>query len=148
MKYDTYQLLQASADLRIFNFTSIGPNGNVIKQLAFQETITPGIYNLCLSDISETGDSDDGKVTNNNDRDLVLATVARIVAIYLERNPNHWILIEGSTLSRTRLYRMAIGINFEELSARFGIYTEQNGKLIPFKKNMPAENFIIRLKNT
>ncbi|WP_436485372.1 DUF6934 family protein [Chitinophaga sp. ARDCPP14] len=148
MKYDTYQLLQASADLRIFTFTSIGPNGNIIKQLEFQETIIPGIYNLCLSDISETGDSDDENVTNNNDRNLVLATVAGLVDIYLERNPNHWILIEGSTLSRIRLYRMAIGVNFDELSARFDIYTQRDGKLIPFKKNMPAENFIIRLKNT
>ena len=42
---------------------------------------------------------------------------------------------------------MAIGINFEELSARFDIYTQRDGKLIPFKKNMPAENFIICLKN-
>ncbi|MEV4882915.1 hypothetical protein MRBLMN1_001391 [Chitinophaga ginsengisegetis] len=147
MKYGTYQLLQASADLCIFHFISIGPNGNVIKQLAFQETTIPGIYNLCLSDISETGDSDVGKVTNNKDRNLVLATVADIVGIYLERNPNQWILIEGSTSSRTRLYRMAIGINFEELSARFDIYTQRDGKLIPFKKNMPAENFIICLKN-
>ncbi|PSL49034.1 hypothetical protein CLV51_101364 [Chitinophaga niastensis] len=146
MKYSTYELLQASADLSIFDFISIGPKGPIHKRIAFQETIIPEIYNLSFGDINKIGEYDDFSVSDNGDRDVILATVANIVEIYLMKYPNRWISFEGSTRERTRLYRMAIGINLKELSVKFDIYTQVGGRLVPFLKNMPVDNFVVTSK--
>ena len=58
------------------------------------------------------------------------------------------IYIIGSTIERTRLYRMAIGVNIEELSQIFDIYALTNEEWILFTKIMETEAFlIIRAKN-
>jgi len=47
---------------------------------------------------------------------------------------------------RTRLYRMAIGLNFEELSAKFDIYVYGQNGIVPFSKNMEINAFLIKRK--
>jgi hypothetical protein len=54
---------------------------------------------------------------------------------------------KGSTLEQTRLYSMAIGLNLNELSAKFDIYAEQSEGFLPFAKNIEVRGLLIRKKN-
>jgi hypothetical protein len=65
---------------------------------------------------------------------------------YTMRYPDRMIYFRGSTKERTRLYRMAIGINLEELGKTFEIYAEIDGNnnFILFRKNMDVLAFLIK----
>ena len=52
----------------------------------------------------------------------VLATVASTVYAFTEKYPNAWIFATGSTNVRTRLYRMGITNNIEEIKTDFDVY--------------------------
>lgn len=88
-----------------------------------------GIYNLAFGDIIENGEIDDYCITDNGDRNKILATVFDVVNTYTARYPERMIYFRGSTIERTRLYRIAIGLNLEELSRVFDIY-----RSLPYKK--------------
>lgn len=75
-----------------------------------------------------------------------LATVVFAVDIYLTRYPDRWIYIRGSTRQRTRLYRMAVGMNLEELSQKFEIYAEQPDKILPFQKDIEINALLVKKK--
>ncbi len=67
------------------------------------------VFNLAFGDWNEiTGRIDDSTISNNNDRDKVLATVAATVIQFTTDFPRAIILAEGSNAARTRLYQMSI----------------------------------------
>lgn len=149
MKYEVYKNLKVKNDFQVFDFESSGKLGIVRKRVAFQTTNIPNIYNLAFGDVTPNDEIDDLSISNNGDRNKVLATVARIVEIYLAKFPHRYVYIQGSTKERTRLYRMAIGLNLEELSKKFLIYAElHNGDLAPFYNNMNINAFLIRRKKS
>jgi hypothetical protein len=78
---------------------------------------------------------------------LVIATT---VYEYTSNYSNREIIFSGSTPSRTRLYRMAIGKNYEELSKDFyifGVIVESGvGKKVPFSNNTDYIAFIVERK--
>jgi hypothetical protein len=59
------------------------------------------------------------------------------------------IYFRGSTKERTRLYRMAVGLNLEELSRTYDIYAEviQEDQFIPFQKNLEISAFLVKRKD-
>jgi len=67
----------------------------------------------------------------------VLATVASAVTAFFGQYPNTMVVAEGSTLSRTRLYRMRIAANLSEIQEVFRIYglLEEGWEL--FVRNKP-----------
>ena len=146
MNYVVYDGIVVSKDFSRWDFTSIGKKGPVRKQVSFSWTGMSKIYNLAFGDLDENGEIDDLSVSDNGDRDKVLATVVKIVTAYATRFPNRWIHIEGSTESRTRLYRMAIGLNLEELSLRFSIFCLAGEKWMPFAKDLNVSAFLITIK--
>jgi hypothetical protein len=148
MKYEVYEGIAVSADFSQFDFISMGKRGPIHKRVAFAITEMDNIHNLAFGDVAEDGEIDDLSVSDNGDRNKVLATVVNIVTSYTTRYPDRWILFQGSTDSRTRLYRMAIGLYLEELSIKFEIYAFVDELLIPFCKNMKVSAFVIRKKNT
>ncbi len=78
----------------------------------YTETGTENIYNLAFGDFDEeTNSINDISITNNGDSTKVLATVASTVYAFIEKHPNAWIFATGSTIVRTRLYRMGITNN-------------------------------------
>lgn len=147
MKYEVYKGVVASEDFRQFDFVSHGKKGSICKRVAFTMTEMDNIFNLAFGDVGEDGELDDLRVSDNGDRNKVLATVVDIVTTYTDRYPGRWILFQGSTESRTRLYRMAIGLNLEELSVKFGIYTFMDEEFVSFRKNMNVNAFLIKRKN-
>ena len=112
-----------------FEFVSAGPKGNIEKLIQFQKTDNPLIYNLAFGDKIETEtegklvvEIDDRIISENGDRDIILATVVSAVYEYSARYPERWIIFSGSDEIRTRLYRIAITKNYNELCKDFHIF--------------------------
>lgn len=146
MKYEIYSDLKASSDLSIFDFNSVGKHGIIPKRIIFAATELDNVYNLAFGDIDENGEIDDYRTTNNGDRNKILATIAEVIKVYTQKYPGRIIFFRGSTIERTRLYRMAVSLNLDELSVEFDIYGVVGDKIMPFKQNMDITAFLIKRK--
>lgn len=147
MKYEIYHHIKISDDLSIFDFLSVGRNGQIPKRIEFAPTEIPGIVNLAFGDINENGEIDDYSISDNGDRNKILATVAFAVEVYLNQYPEKWIYFKGSTEERTRLYRMAIGLNLDELAKKFDLYAEQSEGMVSFRRNIEVKGILVKKKN-
>jgi hypothetical protein len=135
-------------DFHDFEFYSEGPKGNIKKIVLFQKTQdSPTIYNLAFGDEdSITKGVNDSVVSDNRDRDKVLATVANTINDFCDRHGNHYIYAKGSNEVRTRLYQMNISALLEEILIDFDVYGIQEGQVLPFEKNVNYEGFLIKRK--
>ena len=138
-----------------FEFTSIGAKGKIQKLIHFQETDNPLIYNLAFGDKIEhvidgeiVIEIDDRVISENGDRDIVLATVVSAVYEYSSRYPDRWIIFTGSDEIRTRLYRIAITKNYKDLCKDFHIFgldfVNDILEKVPFDSNMQFLGFIVK----
>lgn len=148
MKYDYYVDLNSDVDKGIFEFISEGHKGNILKRIEFAPTQWPTIYNLAFGDIKGNGDLDDMAISNNGDRNKILATILKVVCAYTDVFPERWIFFEGSTAHRTRLYRMAITLHLEELSKMFEILADASGRgeFALFQKGLSVKAFLVKRK--
>jgi hypothetical protein len=148
MKYDYYKKIEIAPDFETFDFISNGVRGVIHKRIFFELIHQPDIYNLAFGDLCDDGSIDDYSISDNKDMAKVLATIAAAINIFLNKYPNRKVFFRGSTVERTRLYRMAIGINYEELSANYHINgILQNGSLVNFEKNLHYDGFVISKKS-
>jgi len=132
-----------------YEFFSEGPNGRIRKMIIFSKMVFQPfiIYNLAFGDINEeTGDINDTIISNNYDSDKVLATVAASIHDFCDNNGNHLIYAEGSNPSRTRLYQMSIGRNFDEINAEFDIKGLTANGWEPFQRNVNYKAFLTNRK--
>ena len=132
MKYDYYKELRISEDYEIYDFTSTGIKGDIIKRVRFELVEKPATYNLAFGNLMDDGDIDDYSISDNKDMAKILASIAVIVKIFLKEYPERTVSFRGNTAERTRLYRMAIGNNLDELLDFFNIYGIQKGGEISF----------------
>ncbi len=138
-------ILHAESSLTIFEFNSIGKKGTIKKIIKFSETSEKGIYNLGFGDkIPNTLDVDDTVITDNGDRDKVLATVVSAIYAFTDKHPDALVFATGSTPSRTRLYQIAVSSYYEELTADFEIYGLHKGQWMVFEKNMKVEALLAK----
>jgi len=109
-----------------------------------------GVYNLAFGDVDEDGEVDDYSVSDNGDRNKILATVVAAVLEYTKRYPQRYIYFQGSTVERTRLYRMAISLNYTTLAETFNIYsqTTDGTQFVMFDKKLAAKGFLIKRKKS
>lgn len=122
MKYPRYQY-STEKELHVFEFESIGLKGSVKKIAQYTEMSIEGYYNLGFGDLNEeTGEVDDKIVTNNGDGLKVLSTVVSTVYAFTGKYPHAKVFATGSNEVRTRLYRMGISNNLEELKQDFLVY--------------------------
>ncbi len=129
-----------------FDFESVGKKGTVRKRVTFIE-FEFGFFNMGLGDVDEiTGEVDYLGITDNGDRDKVLATVTQIVEDIFISYPEHTIYFKGTTASRTRLYQIVINHYFAELTPKFHILGERDGKMTRFAKNTNYKSFLILKK--
>ena len=106
MKYPRYNY-SAENELHSFMFESVGRKGKIKKMVQYTEMSVEGFFNLGFGDYNEeTNEIDDEVRSNNGDGQKLLATV----------------VATGSTEARTRLYRMGISNNLEELKKDFYVY--------------------------
>ncbi|MGG9960868.1 DUF6934 family protein [Ferruginibacter sp. SUN106] len=145
MQFEKYEIRTSSSFLR-FEFYSIGPKGKIKKQVifkAFKEN--PEVFNLAFGDVGKNGEVNDLIITGNKDSKKVLATVVATVFKFFEKYPNAYIFATGSTKSRTRLYRIGITNNLQEMNKSFELYGYINQNWEKFEKNKDYEAFLAKL---
>ena len=138
-----------NSDYLNYEFFSEGPKGKVKKIVCFTKIKEeePLVYNLAFGDVNdETGLIDDGVITNNADRDIVLATVANTVIDFTNHHGNHYIYARGSTPARTRLYQIGISGLLEDISTNFEVYGLRADSWHAFERNVNYEAFLIKRK--
>jgi hypothetical protein len=146
MSLEQYNL-NADEAFMSFEFISKGPKGEIVKLIQYTELGRGNIFNLGFGDKDElTGSINDIVVTDNKDREKVLATVVASIHIFTNYYPLAWIYLEGSTESRTRLYRMAISIYFDDLNKHFNIFGYFENEWIAFDKEHNYTAFLIKRK--
>jgi hypothetical protein len=135
VRYPRYEY-SAEKDLHIFEFESVGSKGKIIKIVQYTEMNIEGYFNLAFGDLNiDNKQIDDKIITNNGDSLKVLATVVSTVYAFTGKYPNSHIFATGSNEARTRLYRMGISNNLEELKKDFYVYG--------LKYDETFENFIV-----
>jgi hypothetical protein len=142
-------LYKSEEEFRVYSFYSEGIKGLVKKMVVFSYTGENDIYNLGFGDYnSETKTIDDEIITNNGDSLKVLATVASTVYAFTEKHPNALVFATGSNNVRTRLYRMGIANNLEEIKADFEVYglRVDNNVWEEFISGDDYEAFIVKRK--
>jgi hypothetical protein len=146
MQYDVYKDLYIKEGYSVFEFFSIGKRGLIPKRITFIPTEYKDVYNLVLGDIDMDGEINDFSISDNGDRNKILATVIHAIDTYLNAYPDRIIFFIGSTKERTRLYRITIGLNHDRLSEKFNIFCQTEAGILPFQKNIEAISFLIRRK--
>jgi hypothetical protein len=87
MRFDFYKEIEVSTGFETFDFISIGVNGLINKRVIFSFVQEPNVYNLALGDVELDGSINDMNTTDNQDMLKILATIARIIKIFLDKYP-------------------------------------------------------------
>lgn len=147
MKQERYPI-RSKRQEAIYEFVSEGKNGRIQKRIEYSPIDGSRLlFNLSFVDIDPTtGEVSDTVVTNNGDGMKVLATVAATTLDFTEYHPDVLVFATGSTPARTRLYRMGIANNFEEISQYFEVYGLNSEGWELFKIGKDYEGFIIKRK--
>lgn len=122
------------------------PNGKIKKVVRFTPRNAGGVtyFNLGFGDWNETKRRiDDRAISNNHDRDKILATVAFVVLEFTAHFADVWVYAQGSTPARTRLYQMGIAAYWNEIVALLNVFGYANGKWESFRKHINYEAFIV-----
>ena len=147
MNYPRYEYATED-ELNIFEFDSVGTKGKVTKIIQYTEMSIKGYFNLGFGDLDlKTKEVNDEIVTNNGDGQKVLATVVSTVYAFTAKNPDAYVYATGSNEARTRLYRMGITNNLEELKKDFHVYGLRNDEVFePFIVGEDYLGFLVNRK--
>ena len=130
--------------MEVFEFISVGEKGEIIKIIQFLQ-ISDNPYNLGFGDKDAiTGEISDIIVSNNGASRKVLATVAASVYAFTTKYSNALVYATGKTKSRTRLYRIGITNNLEEILKDFGVFGLREGQFEEFKKGLEYQGFLVK----
>ncbi|PWK16641.1 hypothetical protein LV89_04857 [Arcicella aurantiaca] len=129
-----------------FEFYSIGNKGTIKKIIRFIKIDLEDFYSLSLFDVFSDGTLSVMSESKNGDMKIVLATVAKTIEKFLELYPTKKVFFSGSTHERTRLYRIAITQEIENIKNLFDILGITEDGLEIFAPNRPYQGFIISLK--
>ena len=147
MKLPRYPL-QTTNDFQEYSFFSDGPKGRIKKVVIYsvlQEE--PLVYNLAFGDVDpKNGMINDTVISNNHDRDIVLATVASTIHLFCDRHGNHLIYVTGSTKARTRLYQISVTKLINEIRVDFDLYGDNGTEIVKFECNVNYQAILIRRK--
>jgi hypothetical protein len=130
-----HYIVQADPTFNRYQFTSIGPKGSIVKVIQFSKLVdNPLVYNLALGDFdSVAGNIDDDIISDNKDRDKILATVGFAVLDFCNHIPGAIVLAEGNISFKRRLYQMQISSSLSEIQKSFHVYgIAENGRDIEF----------------
>jgi hypothetical protein len=146
MEMPHYPILMGEDHLN-YSFFSYGPKGRILKSIWFEplQFEPRKVFNLILRDIDlVTRNARADVVSNNGDRNKVLSTVARSVAMLLGRYPTACVIARGNSPARTRLYRMMISNHLEKIQIYFPVYGLAGIKVEGFRKNQNYDGFMVR----
>jgi hypothetical protein len=144
---DLRYALDADPSYMSFEFISEGLKGQITKLVKYTKISDEGIYNLGFGDkIADTDDFDDTIVSDNKDSLRILATVVATVYSFTDFYEDVFIFATGSNLVRTRLYRIGISNNLEEIEEDFVVRGYINNRWELFRKNRNYSAFLINRK--
>jgi hypothetical protein len=127
MRDQQYELESAESFMS-FQFISKGPKGEIVKLVKYTKINDKGFYNLGFGDkIKNEDDYNDTVISDNQDSVRDLATVAATTYSFTTHFPDAKIFAEGSNEARTRLYRIGISNNLEEIEKDFTVLGLFNG---------------------
>jgi hypothetical protein len=133
-----------------FEFESAGPKGKIRKIVRYSPQNAGGItyFNLGFGDLNpKTGKIDDLAVTNNQDREKILATIAATVLEFTRHFPDVIVYAKGSTPAGTRLYQIGISANWSDIEPLLHVFGyEQNKGWESFRKNVNYQAFLVKRK--
>lgn len=146
MKLPRYEY-STESEAELFKFTSEGIKGSIQKLVVYSQMLENDVYNLAFGDYDEeTNSINDTVITNNNDSPKVLATVASTLYVFTDKHPNVWVYATGCNSARTRLYRMGITTNLEEILEDFEVFGLSNEIWHEFQKGKEYEAFLVKRK--
>jgi hypothetical protein len=100
-----------------------------------------------MGDLRPDGKIDVEVVSDNGDRDEILATLIQTLFVFLEAHPAGFVLFTGSTPTRTRLYQILISHELDQATSLLSFWgMSGNGSLVQFEKNKPYIGFVVSLK--
>ena len=138
---------ESTSNSTTFEFISEGPKGRILKLVKYDEYGNSGTFNLGFGDkMGNTNRFDDKIISDNQDSKVILATVAATLFEFTEKYPDAVITATGSSLARTRLYRIAISNALDEITKNFSILGFLNETWEPFKPNRDYSLFLITRK--
>ena len=147
MMFPRYEL-KSEETFTVFEFVSVGRNGEIPKIIQYSETNLKDFYNLGFGDRDlQSGEIDDAVISDNGDSQKVLATVAASVYAFTDKYPEAWIYATGSTKSRTRLYRIGLTNNLAEITEDFELYGQSEGEWRDFSKGVEYDAFLVRRRS-
>ncbi|WP_254070753.1 hypothetical protein [Pedobacter sp. L105] len=119
-----------------YEFFNEGPKGRIKKVIRYTKIgNNPVIYNLGFGDEDNiTGKIDDEAISNNNDRSIVLATVADTINDFINRHPIDFLFAKGNSPVKTRLYQIYISSMIDEIKRDFKLYGFRNRNWSKFTK--------------
>ena len=123
--------------LKIIEFFQIG-------NFSFPENIP--VFNLGFGDTLDGVKINDKARSNNGDMEIVLRTVAKSVELFLTEHTSAVVFFEGSTPSRTRLYRKMLNKYYTDISKHFiiwGMYNDTMQLLQP-NTNLKFQSFLVK----
>lgn len=139
-------LYTVSASALEYTFTSIGPHGRIKKIVRYYRERMGFFSYLSLvfgNVIEGAPEVDTLSVSNNGDRDKLLATVAATVFEVTARYPEIFVIAKGSTRARTRLYQIGVFGHFGLIAPLFVVFGLRNGRWRPARRNINYEAFAV-----
>lgn len=130
-----------------FDFISTGRN-IVSKSVIYTKTDVQGFYSIALLDVYPDGSTDDTSVTDNGDMEKILLTVFQTFDIFFKNHPDSIVAFEGSTPSRTRLYRIALSHELSNINRLYTVWGVTNLGYELFKKDQPYIGFLLSENGT
>jgi hypothetical protein len=114
--------------------------------ILFGETDIKNLYTLGFGDLIDNNKVDYYSVSDNQDTDKILATVADSIVLFLEKHLKAQVIASGSTDSRTRLYQFKISKVLELLVDHYEIKGQSNDVWEDYEKNRNYSAFSINNK--
>ena len=140
-------LVEFGADFRVFEFDSEGPKGKIGKIVQYTEINLKNYFNLGFGDKNyKTNAIDDLIVKNNGDSQKILSTVASTLFKFTDHHPGANVIAIGSSLARTRLYRIGITNNLEAIENDFKVYGLKDNTWRKFVKGIEYDAFLVNRK--
>ncbi len=131
-----------------YEFVSEGER-TIRKTIVYYATTIPSLYSLTLADVLGDDNLDVYAISDNGDMPKILATVFQSIVSFLSNYPNAIVGFKGSTLSRTRLYQIAIARELDKAIDRFKVWgvRSDTGELETFRNGITYESFFVSLKD-
>jgi hypothetical protein len=146
MQHKAY-LLRVNQDHTRYVFQSQGRRGTLEKVILLTPLSDDLLYNLALLDYDPINDYyDDLSISDNGDMPEIMATVIASIRSFLSAYPDRQIYFEGSTLARTRLYRIAITKVYLPETSDLRIQSFKDSLWLDFEPDVDFTGFLISKK--